>query len=115
MINCIDICCLTDFDSLIAEKGLEGHGVYYYVPRLLKHFSTSDINALIAPRPHLALEGIRDALTPAAGLDRIDRDLRAVYGKLGVPQRWKLSRYDVPHQETAEMREEALAWLEKWT
>jgi len=31
----VDICCLTDFDTLLAKKGLGGHGVYYYVPGLL--------------------------------------------------------------------------------
>src|SRR5437763_16439953 len=30
------------------------------------------INALIAPRPHLSLAGNYDKLTPPAGLDRID-------------------------------------------
>ena len=28
----VDICCLTDFQALVAKKGLAGHGVYYYVP-----------------------------------------------------------------------------------
>ncbi|MDZ7371502.1 MAG: acetylxylan esterase, partial [candidate division KSB1 bacterium] len=65
---CIDICCLTDFDALIQHRGLKGHGIYYYVPGLLKHFSTSDINRLIAPRPHLALAGRKDELTPIDGL-----------------------------------------------
>lgn len=30
---CIDLCCLTDFHSLIEARGLDGHGLYYYVPR----------------------------------------------------------------------------------
>jgi cephalosporin-C deacetylase-like acetyl esterase len=111
---CIDICCLTDFDSLIASKGLEGHGVYYYVPRLLKHFSTGEINALIAPRAHLAQAGLRDALTPVAGLDRVERELQQVYKQQNAAERWKLSRYDVAHQETPEMRAETLAWLKRW-
>jgi len=37
---CVDICCLTDFDALIDARGLDGHGIYYYVPSLLKYFST---------------------------------------------------------------------------
>ena len=35
------------------RRGLGGHGIYYYVPGLLKHFTTAEINALIVPRPHL--------------------------------------------------------------
>src|SRR5690554_6251191 len=36
---CVDICCLTDFHTLIEARGLDEHGIYYYVPGLLKHFS----------------------------------------------------------------------------
>lgn len=110
---CVDICCLTDFDALVADEGLDRHGVYYYVPSLRKHFTTGEINALIAPRPHLALAGIRDVLTPVAGLDRVERELNAVYQAAGVPEHWKLLRYDVGHQETPEGREAILAFLRK--
>lgn len=110
---CVDICCLTDFDELIAQDNLKGHGIYYYVPGLLKHFTASQINALIAPRPHLGLAGNLDALTPPKGLDRIDRELRAVYAKAGAPGNWKLVREDVAHTETPSMRREALNWLKE--
>lgn len=111
---CIDICCLTDFDALLKTNNLKGHGIYYYVPGLLKHFTASQINALIAPRPHLGLAGNLDKLTPPEGLDRIDRELREVYAKAGHPERWKLFRQDVAHVETPEMRREALAFLRQY-
>lgn len=110
----VDICCLTDFHTLLAMKGLSGHGVYYYVPRLLKHFTTSQINALIAPRAHLGLAGLQDKLTPVEGLDIIDRELTRVYAEAGHPERWKLLRYDVGHQETAEGRQEIVAFLQRF-
>jgi dienelactone hydrolase len=110
---CVDICCLTDFQALVAAHNLKAHGVYYFVPGLLKHFSTAQINALIAPRPHLATAGVRDDLTPAPGLDRIDRELRAVYQSLGRPDNWKLLRYDVGHAEPPEMRRDILAFLKE--
>lgn len=108
---CADICCLTDFDALIASKGLEEHGIYYFVPSLLKHFTTAQINALIAPRAHIGVAGNLDPLTPTAGLDRIDRELKQVYASLGKPENWKLLRYDVAHVETPEMRKEIVAFL----
>lgn len=111
---CIDLCCLTDFDALIASRGLDGHGIYYYVPSLLKHFTTAQINALIAPRPHLALAGDLDPLTPAAGLDRIDAELRQVYAGLDAAEAWSMVRYAIGHYETAEMRAEVLAYLARW-
>ena len=91
----VDICCLTEYHTLLAVKGLSGHGIYYYVPGLLKEFTASDINALIVPRAHLGLAGTKDALTPVAGLDIIDRELKAAYAEAGHPERWKLLRYDV--------------------
>lgn len=110
----VDICCLTEFHTLVAKKGLSLHGVYYYVPGLLKAFTTADINALIAPRAHLALAGLRDPLTPVEGLDIIDEELRLVYAEAGHPERWKLLRYDVAHQETAEGRREILGFLREF-
>lgn len=111
---CVDICCLTDYRALIETRGLDGHGIYYYVPCLLKHFTTAQINGLIAPRAHLSLAGNYDRLTPPAGLDRIDAELRQVYKKEGAPDAWKLLRYEIGHFETAEMRAEILAFLDKW-
>jgi dienelactone hydrolase len=108
---CIDICCLTDFDALAAAGGLSGHGIYYYVPRLRKHFTSAQINALIAPAPHLSLAGNLDKLTPPEGLDRIDAELKKVYAAAGKPQNWRLFRQDVGHQETPEMRSLILEWL----
>lgn len=111
---CVDLCCLTDFDALIASRGLDGHGIYYYVPALLEHFTTADINALIAPRPHLALAGNYDRLTPPEGLDRIDAHLRRVYKAEGAAAAWQMRRYDCGHVETAAMRAEVVAFLKRW-
>jgi acetyl esterase/lipase len=110
----VDICCLTDFHTLLAKKGLSLHGVYYYVPGLIKRFATAQINALIAPRAHLGLAGLQDKLTPPEGLDIIDRELQQVYATLGHPERWKLLRYDVGHMETPEGREEIIAFLKRF-
>lgn len=111
---CVDICGLTDYQELIRTRGLDGHGIYYYVPGLLKAFTSSDINALIAPRAHLGLAGNYDKLTPSAGLDRIDAHLRQVYQEEGRPEAWKLVRCPGGHLETAEMRAEVIAFLKQW-
>jgi dienelactone hydrolase len=111
---CVDLCCLTDFHALMEAHNLERHGLCIFIPGLLKHFTTAQINALIAPRPHLALAGNYDVLTPAAGLERIDAELRKVYGELGVPDHWCLKRYEIAHLETTEMRQEVMNWLRRW-
>jgi acetyl esterase/lipase len=111
---CIDICCLTDFHALIDARGLDGHGIYYYVPSLLRHFTSSEINALIAPRAHLSLAGNFDRLTPPDGLTRIDAELRKVYEAHNASEAWQLLRYNTGHFETAAMRARILSFLEHW-
>jgi dienelactone hydrolase len=108
---CVDICCLTDYQALIDHDGLDGHSIDYFVPSLLLHFSTADINALIAPRAHLSLAGNYDPLTPREGLNRIDEALREEYESRGAPNKWRLSRYECGHFETAAMRAEVMAFL----
>jgi pimeloyl-ACP methyl ester carboxylesterase len=110
----VDINCLTEFHTLLKKKALSLHGVYYFVPDLLNHFTTAQINALIAPRAHLGLAGLRDDLTPVEGLDIIDNELKQVYATAGHPERWKLLRYDVEHQETPEGRREIIAFLQQF-
>jgi dienelactone hydrolase len=72
----IDICCLTDYESLIAAHGLSGH----YVPSLLKQFNTTGINELIVPRPQLSVNGRKDPLTPPAGVEKISEKLQTLTG-----------------------------------
>ena len=109
---CVDICCLTDYQALMETRWTDGHGIYYFVPSLLKHFTASDINAMIAPRFHLSVAGNKDVLTPPAGLDRIDAAMKRAYADAGRPEAWKLLRYDVGHMETAAMRSEILKFLD---
>ena len=108
---CVDLCCLTDYEELIASRGLDGHGIYYYVPGLLKQFDTSAINALIAPRPHLALAGLLDPLTPPSGLDKIDAALQRVYADHSASGNWQLLRYTTGHFETAAGRAAVIRFL----
>ena len=108
-----DICCMTDFHALIESGGLDQHGLYYYVPGLLKEFTTARIQGLICPRPHLSVVGTKDPLTPSAGLDTIDRQMKQRYGSESVSENWRLSRYPVGHRETCAMREEVIEFLTK--
>jgi hypothetical protein len=107
----VDICCLTDWHTLVEVGGLKGHGIYYYVPDLLNHCTTAQLNALIAPRAHLSLAANQDPLTPVAGLEKIDRELQEVYAKAGVAENWRLVRDDGMHAETPAMREQVRHWF----
>ncbi len=110
----VDICCLVEYETLLARRLQSRHGVYFYVPGLLASFTAAEINGLIAPRAHLSITGLQDELEPAEGVDLIDRELARVYAAEAHPERWKILRYDVAHQETPEGRREALAFLQQF-
>lgn len=111
---CIDVCCLTDFDELIRTNALREHGIYYYVPSLLKHFQTAQINELIVPRPHLSVNGRKDSLTPPAGVERVREHLLPLYRKYGSEEACRIELFDCEHVETPEMRRLILEWLDRY-
>jgi hypothetical protein len=111
---CLDVCCLTDYDELIRTHGLGGHGIYYYVPALLKHFSTSQINELIVPRPRLSVNGRQDPLTPAHGVELVRDFLMPLYRKHGREEDCRIELFDCAHLELPAMRRLILEWLDRY-
>lgn len=71
--------CLTRYQNLIEEQKLKAHGIYYFVPGILRHFDTEAIISLIAPRPVLFLTGDEDIGSPVSGIHIIDEKVRPVY------------------------------------
>jgi dienelactone hydrolase len=110
----MDVCCLTDFDSLIATHGLSGHGIFYYVPSLLKQFNTTTINELIVPRPHLSVNGRKDPLTPPDGVEKVRDNLMPLYRQHGREQDCRIELFDCAHEETAEMRSLITDWMRRY-
>ena len=111
---CIDLCCLSDYEELIKIDNLAGHGIYYYVPELLKHFQAHEICELIVPRPHMSLNGREDLLTPPAGVQRVRDHLLPLYRKYGKEEDCRIELFDCDHRETPEMRSAVSAWLDKY-
>ena len=111
---CMDLCCLTDYQALIEDKGLSHHGVYYYVPQLLKHFQTHEINELIVPRARLSLNGRQDTLTPPRGVERVRDHLLPLFRQYGREEDCRIELFDCGHKELPEMRAIILEWLDKY-
>jgi acetyl esterase/lipase len=110
---CVNLCCLTDYEELIRIDNLAGHGIYYYVPRLLSHFQAHEICELIVPRPHLSLNGRKDPLTPPAGVERIREHLVPLYQTHGRGRDCRIELFDCDHEETPRMRSLVLDWLDQ--
>jgi dienelactone hydrolase len=110
----IDVCCLTDFESLIAAHGLSGHSIFYFVPSLLKQFDTTGINELIVPRPHLSVNGRKDPLTPPAGVEKVRSGLLPLYRQHGRERDCAIELFECAHEELPEMRSLIIDWMQRY-
>ena len=110
----VDVCCLTDYESLIAANGLSGHGTHYFVPSLLKQFDTTGVNELIVPRAHLSVNGRNDPLTPPAGVEKIRERLLPLYRQYGGEQNCRIELFDCAHEELPEMRSMIIDWMRRY-
>ncbi len=108
---CIDLCSLCEYEALITQQNLDKHGIYYYVPSLLKHFSAADLNALTLPRPRLCVVGRHDGLTPIEGVQSLDQTMRTHADAAGQPESWQLLVTETGHFETEYSHQQVLSFL----
>jgi hypothetical protein len=67
-----------------------------------------------APGALLVQQCSRDRLYPMSAMKQSVEKLSLIYGKAGIPDRFRGTFHDVPHSFTPAMQEEAFAWIEKW-
>jgi dienelactone hydrolase len=109
----VGVACFTRYTELIAHGNLRAHGIYYFVPGILRHFDTEAIYALIAPRPMLMLSGDQDGGAPTDGIEILEKKLAAVYGLYGKGDHFRSVVYkNTGHEYLPEMKEEMVRWFE---
>jgi dienelactone hydrolase len=111
----VSVACLTRYQNLIAHGQVKQHGIYYYVPNMLKEqMDTESVIGLIAPRLHLTLTGDRDGGSPADGVRIINAYQESLYKLYGKPENFRGVLYKgIGHQYTPQMWQETLNWLKK--
>jgi dienelactone hydrolase len=108
----VAVACLTRYQSLIAHEALRYHGIYYYVPGVLRHFDTEAVVALAAPRALLCLNGDRDGGSPVDGIREIEERARPAWALHGREDHFRSEIYpDTGHEYTRAMWDEMLAWF----
>jgi dienelactone hydrolase len=106
------LCCLADFDTLIARGDHDLHGPYLTVPGLLSIASNGNIAGMIAPRPQFVGLGDADPLTPPAASKPALAELRDAYAAAGASAALHVHREpEGGHQETPAMRRALVAFL----
>ena len=110
----VGVACFTRYTELIAHGNLRKHGIYYFVPGVLRHFDTEAIHALIAPRPHLELSGDQDGGAPTDGIATLEKKLAALYHLYGKGDHFRSVIYkDTGHEYLPEMKQEMVEWFER--
>lgn len=110
----VGVAGFTRYEQLLAHNKAHLHGVYYFVPGLLRHFDTEAIFSLIAPRPLLMLSGDRDAGLPLDGIEILESKLGHVYRLHGQPERFHSIVYEnTAHEYLPEMRTAMGNWFER--
>jgi dienelactone hydrolase len=111
----VGVACFTRYTELIAHANLKRHGMYYFVPGILKYFDTEAIYALVAPRPMLQLSGDEDGGAPADGIAVLETKLGALYRLYGRSDRFRSVLYKkTGHEYLPEMKDEMVAWFARW-
>lgn len=110
------VACMTRYEELIRAGMLKAHGIYYFVPGMLKHFDAEAVIALAEPRPMLFMTGDQDAGSPVAGVRRIGETVEQVYALHDDGEgRFESIIYpEVGHEYLPEMWERTLQWMERW-
>ncbi len=111
----VAVACFTRYEDLIAIRALRAHGIYYFVPGILKHFDSEGVMALAAPRPFLALTGDRDAGSPPEGIKKLEQILNRFYALYQKPDHFQSIVYpETGHVYTDDMKRKMAAWFDKF-
>ena len=76
----VGVAGMTRYEDLIRAGSLDEHGIYYFVPGLLRHFDMEAVIACAAPRPLLFQTGGEDGGSPLAGVAQIAATVSRIYG-----------------------------------
>ena len=107
--------CMTRYEDLIRSGMLKAHGIYYFVPGMLRHFDTEAVIACAAPRAMLFMTGDQDAGSPADGVRKIEAAVRPIYALHPKATKFESILYPgVGHVYLPEMWEKTKAWMDEW-
>jgi dienelactone hydrolase len=109
------VACFTRYEDLIAVRQLGAHGIYYFVPGILKHFDSEGILALLAPRAFLALTGDSDPGSPVEGIRKLEQILTGLYTLYGKSDAFRNVIYpNTGHVYSDQMKQAMLEWFDQF-
>ena len=107
------VACMTRYQDLIQNEMLKAHGIYYFVPGMLRHFDTEAVIACAAPRAMLFMTGDKDGGSPVEGVKTLAAKVSPVYKLAGKEANFESIIYpDTGHVYLPEMWERTVKWME---
>jgi len=110
----VDVGWMTSYASQISRQVVNTIGLSFHIVGLYRYLDLPDLAALIAPRSVLVINGSRDGLFAASGVEGAFRKIEQCFRKAGAAERQRCRLYDAPHQFNAAMQTEAWAWVRQW-
>lgn len=107
----IDIGWMTSYASNIRRHVINTVGFTFHITGLYRYLDLPDLAALIAPRSVLVINGSKDTLFPADGVQKAHHKIEACFRKAGALDHQRCRIYDAPHQFNRAMQREAWEWL----
>ncbi len=108
----VGVACMTRYADLIRSQSLHAHGIYYFVPGMLRHFDSEAVMALAAPRALLFMTGDQDHGSPIAGVRTLSEKVGAFYRLGNRSRHFESVIYPgVGHVYLPEMWERMVRWM----
>ena len=111
----VNVACMTRYQDLTRDQMLKAHGIYYFVPGMLRHFDAEAVIALAAPRPMLFMTGDQDSGSPVSGCKTIEEKVRPIFRLTGSEADFQNVIYPgVGHVYLPEMWEKTVQWMDRY-
>jgi hypothetical protein len=110
----VAVCCMGTVKGLITPGNNQATSQSAFAmlhPGLFNYLDYPDVASIACPKPLLVYNGLRDGLFPIPSVQEAYAKLRAVWESQGVGDRLVTKLWDVPHEFSQEMQEEAFHWL----
>jgi dienelactone hydrolase len=107
----VDVGWMTSYASNIRRHVINTVGFTFHITGLYRYLDLPDLAALVAPRSIFVINGSKDTLFPADGVEKAYRKIEACFRKAGAAEHQRCRLYDAPHQFNRAMQAEAWEWL----
>lgn len=108
--------CIVGFLSSVKpmlRSHLDTHSWVHFLPTLHRYLDLPDVAGLTSPRHLFVQQCAQDRLFPMEGMKEALVKISQAFEKAGVKDHFVGRFYDVPHQFTRPMQDEAIAWFER--